>query len=137
MTEIIYSAQRRGFEEGRVYENPKYFDKVNPLCTRAVVIGDWPNVVDAYREAGVEVVTSFTGQPTPTPASPAPSVQTDPVEDLEKASFNRVKELVSKIDPNKKVISKKEGLAFLEAHKSKTPAEPEGEDKPEGEDNLL
>lgn len=138
MVEVIYSAQRRGFEKGRIYENPQFFEKVNPLCTRAIVIGDWPKVVAAYQEAGVEVVTTFAGKPAPAPASPAPAVQTDPGEDLSKATFDRIKELVAKIDPDKKVISKKEGLAFLEAHKGQAPGEGEepGEE-PKADENLL
>lgn len=137
MVEVIYSAQRRGFEKGRIYENPQFFEKVNPLCTRAIVIGDWPKVVAAYQEAGVEVVTTFAGKPAPAPAAPAPAVQTDPGEDLSKATFDRIKELVAKIDPDKKVISKKEGIAFLEAHKAPAePKEPETEES-KADENLL
>lgn len=53
--EVIYSAQRDGFEAGKVYRNPRYFEKADPRVTKAIVCGDWPNVAAAYREAGAEV----------------------------------------------------------------------------------
>jgi hypothetical protein len=53
--EVIYSAQRDGFEAGKVYRNPRYFEKADPRVTKAIVCGDWPNVAAAYRAAGAEV----------------------------------------------------------------------------------
>ena len=53
--EVIYSAQRDGFEAGKVYRNPRYFEKADPRVTKAIVCGDWPDVALAYREAGAEV----------------------------------------------------------------------------------
>jgi hypothetical protein len=53
--EVIYSAQRDGFEAGKVYRNPRYFDAPMGNETKVIVCGDWPDVASAYRDAGVEV----------------------------------------------------------------------------------
>ncbi|WP_338459513.1 hypothetical protein [Pseudomonas sp. TE3-3-F2023] len=53
--ELIYTAQRDGFEQGRTYRNPRHFDQAEPGVESVVVIGDWPKVVDAYEAAGADV----------------------------------------------------------------------------------
>lgn len=53
--ELIYTTQRDGFEQGRIYRNPRHFDQVEPGVESIVVIGDWPKVAAAYKEAGAEV----------------------------------------------------------------------------------
>lgn len=56
MSEIVYSSQRRGFQPGRIYKNPRYFDGVlAPGATSVIVVGDWPGVVAAYEKAGIPV----------------------------------------------------------------------------------
>jgi hypothetical protein len=60
MSVVVYSTQRNGFDPGCVYRNPHYFEKANAVgVDRIVVIGDWPNVVEAYRSLGVEVVSDI------------------------------------------------------------------------------
>lgn len=143
MTEIVYTTQQRGLEKGRIYENPRYFERVNPACTRAVVIGDWPKVVSAYQEAGVEVVFSFVGE-TLVHEPENPGGSTPNLVDLEKKSIQELRELVEAASPGRKILSKKEGVAFLEDHyglKTEDPqdaAEPavDGGEGSEG-DNLL
>ncbi len=53
--ELIYTTQRDGFEQGRIYRNPRHFDQVEPGVESVVVIGDWPKVAAAYEETGAEV----------------------------------------------------------------------------------
>ncbi|WP_192560280.1 hypothetical protein [Pseudomonas allokribbensis] len=53
--ELIYSAQTAGFDPEKRYRNPTHFDRPEAGVTHAVVIGDWPKVVDAYETLGVEV----------------------------------------------------------------------------------
>lgn len=53
--ELIYTKQRTGFEPGKFYRSPQHFDRPELDVTRVTVIGDWPNIVAAYEEAGVEV----------------------------------------------------------------------------------
>lgn len=53
--ELIYTTQRDGFEQGRIYRNPRHFDQAEPGVKSVVVIGDWPKVVDVYEAAGAHV----------------------------------------------------------------------------------
>jgi hypothetical protein len=53
--ELTYSNQLSGFDPGRRYRNPEHFDKPEADVTSVLVVGDWPNVVDAYKAAGVEI----------------------------------------------------------------------------------
>ncbi len=55
--DIVYSAQKRGFVKGRTYQNPRFFQGTLAAgATRAIVVGEWPAVVQAYEEAGIPVV---------------------------------------------------------------------------------
>ncbi|MCO8161071.1 hypothetical protein NJC38_02755 [Pseudomonas sp. 21LCFQ010] len=54
--ELIYTEQRDGFEPGRIYRNPRHFEKAEPEVEKVVLVGDWPKVAQAYEEDGVEVV---------------------------------------------------------------------------------
>ena len=53
--ELIYSTQSSGFDPDKRYRNPEHFDRPEAGVTGVVVVGDWPNVVDAYENVGVEV----------------------------------------------------------------------------------
>ena len=53
--EVIYSAQRSGFEPGKIYRNPRYFEAADPKVSKVIVCGDWPDVVAAYKELGTSV----------------------------------------------------------------------------------
>jgi len=53
--ELIYTAQRDGFEPGRMYRNPRHFDQIELGVESVVVVGDWPKVAAAYEEVGAEV----------------------------------------------------------------------------------
>ena len=53
--ELTYSNQRGGFDPGKRYRNPEHFDKPEAGVTSVLVVGDWPNVVAAYRAAGIDV----------------------------------------------------------------------------------
>ena len=53
--ELVYSTQNSDFDPEKRYRNPAHFDRPEAGVTRAVVIGDWPKVVDAYEALGVEV----------------------------------------------------------------------------------
>lgn len=59
MSEVVYSTQRSGFEPGRTYRNPRFFQ--SPLATgvtKVFVIGDWPRVVEGYSALGITVVVT-------------------------------------------------------------------------------
>lgn len=53
--ELTYSNQLNDFNPEKRYRNPEHFDKPEAGVTSVLVIGDWPNVVDAYEAAGIEV----------------------------------------------------------------------------------
>lgn len=53
--ELTYSNQRGGFDPGKRYRNPEHFDKPEAGVTSVLVVGDWPNVVAAYKAAGIDV----------------------------------------------------------------------------------
>lgn len=53
---VVYSTRRSGFERGKVYRNPRYFQA--PLADgidQVTVDGYWPAVVNAYRALDIEV----------------------------------------------------------------------------------
>lgn len=53
--ELIYSTQSSGFDPDKRYRNPEHFDRPEAGVTGVVVVGEWPKVVAAYKDAGVEV----------------------------------------------------------------------------------
>lgn len=53
--ELVYSTQNSDFDPEKRYRNPAHFDRPEAGVTHAVVIGEWPKVVDAYEALGVEV----------------------------------------------------------------------------------
>lgn len=60
MQELIYTTRTTGFEQGKQYRNPHFFDRVEK--TRSVVIeGDYPDIKAAYEAAGVKVQTEGSG----------------------------------------------------------------------------
>lgn len=52
--ELIYSTQSSGFDPEKRYRNPQHFERPEAGVTSVVVVGEWPNVVNAYEGAGVE-----------------------------------------------------------------------------------
>lgn len=56
--ELVYSTQNSDFDPEKRYRNPAHFDRPEAGVTHAVVIGDWPKVVDAYEALGVEVLVT-------------------------------------------------------------------------------
>ncbi len=53
--ELIYTKQRTGFEPGKFYRHPDLFRAIERGVTKAVVVGDHPAIVDAYKAANVDV----------------------------------------------------------------------------------
>jgi hypothetical protein len=54
--ELVYSTQKSGFEPGKMYRNPQHFERPELGVTSVTVVGDWPTVVGAHEEAGIEVL---------------------------------------------------------------------------------
>jgi hypothetical protein len=60
--ELIYSTQSSGFDPDKRYRNPEHFDRPEAGVTGVVVVGEWPKVVEAYENVGVDV-TAIEAQP--------------------------------------------------------------------------
>lgn len=147
MSEIVYSSQRRGFQPGRIYKNPRYFDGVlAPGATSVIVVGNWPNVVTAYEAAKIPV-TKVSANATKLPdtkpkgrnvseqvttdhpdsivegdgdISPTLGDTTDDFEipeDLSELSLKELRALVVKIDPKADVSKKADALAIVEGYR--------------------
>lgn len=52
--ELIYTTRTAGFEQGKQYRNPQFFDRPEPAKS-VVLEGDFPHVQRAYEAAGVKV----------------------------------------------------------------------------------
>ncbi|WP_297803416.1 hypothetical protein [uncultured Brevundimonas sp.] len=53
--EIIYSQQDSDFVTGRAYSNPRFFTTPRHGVSKVYIVGDWPNIREAYEALGVEV----------------------------------------------------------------------------------
>jgi len=53
--ELIYTNQLEGFEPGKRYRDARLFRGVERDATEVVVVGDFPEIVKAYEDAGVDV----------------------------------------------------------------------------------
>ncbi|GLH47667.1 hypothetical protein RS3R2_13480 [Pseudomonas lactis] len=53
--ELVYTNQLDGFEPGKRYRVPGLFRSVERDATAVIVVGDYPEIVTAYEEAGVDV----------------------------------------------------------------------------------
>lgn len=60
---VCYSMQRRGFEPGTEYRNPRYFSRPLGKPDLVRVIGDFPHIVTAYEALGVKVETARAAKP--------------------------------------------------------------------------
>lgn len=56
--ELIYTTRRSGFEPGKHYRNPRYFDRPEQAATSVVLDGDYPNIAQAYKAFNVPVHAS-------------------------------------------------------------------------------
>lgn len=53
--ELIYSQQDSDFVKGRAYSNPRFFSTPRQGVSKVYIVGDWPNIREAYEALGVEV----------------------------------------------------------------------------------
>ncbi len=53
--ELVYTNQLDGFEPGKRYRVPGLFRNVERDVTAVTVVGDYPNIVSAYEDTGVDV----------------------------------------------------------------------------------
>lgn len=53
--ELVYSQQSTDFVQGRAYSNPRFFTTPRSGVSQVYIVGDWPNIVEAYEAIGVPV----------------------------------------------------------------------------------
>lgn len=53
--ELVYSNQRGEFDTNKRYRNPDLFRNVERGVTKVTVVGDYPEIVEAYKALEVEV----------------------------------------------------------------------------------
>lgn len=53
--ELVYTNQLDGFEPGKRYRVPGLFRSIERDVTAVIVVGDYPEIVTAYEDAGVDV----------------------------------------------------------------------------------
>lgn len=53
--ELVYTTQLDGFEPGKRYRVPGLFRNVERDATAVTVVGDYPEIVSAYKSVGVDV----------------------------------------------------------------------------------
>ena len=53
--ELVYTNQLDGFEPGKRYRVPGLFRSIERDATAVTVVGDYPEIVTAYEDAGVDV----------------------------------------------------------------------------------
>ncbi|SEN65083.1 hypothetical protein [Halomonas caseinilytica] len=74
--EFVYTTRTSGFESGKQYRNPRFFDRPDPKATSVVIEGEWPAIKAAYEKADVKVeVKAPAKQKTGSGAQKAPAKQ--------------------------------------------------------------
>jgi len=53
--ELVYSNQRGDFDPNKRYRNPDLFRNVERGVTKVTVVGDYPEIVDAYKAVEIDV----------------------------------------------------------------------------------
>ncbi|PHN61928.1 CTP synthase [Pseudomonas viridiflava] len=55
LMELVYSNQRGDFDPNKRYRNPDLFRNVERGVTKVTVVGDYPEIVDAYKAVEIDV----------------------------------------------------------------------------------
>ncbi len=83
--ELIYSQQSSDYIAGRAYSNPRFFSSARSGVSKVFIVGDWPNIEEAYTALGIpvekvelaSVVAHSNPGPMVEPAEPVASTLTD------------------------------------------------------------
>lgn len=52
---IIYAEKSTGIHEDASFQNPKYFERADKQAKSVVIYGDYPEIVMAYKDIGIDV----------------------------------------------------------------------------------
>lgn len=78
---IAYSQTRHPKAEGMAFRNPRFFAGCEDGVTEVHVFGDWPQIAEAYRAKGVEVIEHDPRYTSPSvKVAEAPAGFVDPVQ---------------------------------------------------------
>lgn len=72
--ELIYSRRRSGFETGKHYRNPRFFDRPEHGAESVIIEGEEPVVAAAYEAVGIPIKRTAQAPQ----AEPAPKAQPEP-----------------------------------------------------------
>lgn len=136
MTEIVFSNQKRGFERGRHYSNPEYFDgRFRDGVTHVYVIGNWPKIVEAAEAKGLPCTQLREGAPISWRDGVAPVAPDQPLIEIPKTwghfGATRLIELATSI-AQRDVANRKQAVRIIEAELERRASEEEH--SPENED---
>lgn len=81
---VVYAVETGGMPKGPKYQNPQWFDAVHKDAAKVIIVGNWPDVQEAYRGLGipVEVVESYPTREAQEPQSAAPVACIGPGSDI-------------------------------------------------------
>lgn len=79
--ELIYTTRLMGFEPGKNYRNPRYFDRVEQADS-VLLDGDFPLVREAYEAVGVSVYSLGKVESRPDNAEPGEQIDAQGLEPL-------------------------------------------------------
>lgn len=83
--EFIYTRRTSGFEAGKQYRHPRFFERPDHRATSVVIEGDYPHIRDAYEAADVPV--SGEKAKAATKASTEPEIAADSERDALAAEY--------------------------------------------------
>lgn len=118
--EIIYTSQKTGLEKGRRYANPRFFGgKARSGITKCIVVGNWPEVVAAYRGAGIEVEIVKQERAKGNLMAPVNSFPREPEKvdipaDYRERDWNEIRKMASDVSPVP-AINREQAIASIEA----------------------
>lgn len=61
---IIYAEKSTGINEDASFQNPKYFERADEQASSVVIYGDYPEIVAAYKDIGIDVEVREVEKPT-------------------------------------------------------------------------
>lgn len=127
--QIVYSRTHHPLmTEGRTFSNPRFFTVPNPDAVKVFIVGNWPEIGEAYRAAGVEVVEVDADKETVNEVEPAPALAPGAAEipgGWADMSWPELRKLASQVS-DEPVTNKEQAVAAIEAELARrTPIEPE------------
>ncbi|MEE4683638.1 CTP synthase [Pseudomonas alliivorans] len=97
--ELVYSNQRGDFDPNKRYRNPDLFRNVERGVTKVTVVGDYPEIVDAYKAVEIDVEIEARKTPVKGKAKAAEKTPAKPGKGPTKAESNGTQQDGTKNEP--------------------------------------